>query len=124
MANKRALAGAACLLLLAARPVFAAPALGTCAKLVGKQITLRGDVIYVEQLQIGATQFDVIIARTTEPACGTIQTTGKARSCRIGMKFLATGKLRAGPASRSAGSRKPGATDYGFEPITEEGLCR
>jgi hypothetical protein len=66
----------------------------------------------------------VIIARTTDPACGTIQTTGKWRSCQVGMKFVGTGQLRSGPASRSAGNKKPGATDYGFEPISDEGLCR
>jgi hypothetical protein len=102
----------------------AAYAQGACGKFLGRQITLHGDVTYVERLQIGNTKFDVIIARTTDPACGTIQTTGKAQSCNVGMKFVGTGQLRAGPASRSAGSKKPGATDYGFEPITEEGLCR
>ncbi len=102
----------------------AARAQGACAGLLGKQVTVRGNVTYVEQLQIGNTKFDVIIARTTDPACGTIQTTGKWRSCRPGMKFVGTGQLRSGPASRSAGSRKPGATDYGFEPISDEDLCR
>jgi hypothetical protein len=101
-----------------------APAQGVCGALVGKQITVRGDVISVQQLQIGNTKFDIIIARITDPACGTIQTTGKWRSCQVGMKFVGTGQLHSGPASRSAGSKKPGATDYGFEPITEEGLCR
>lgn len=102
----------------------AARAQGACGKLLGKQITVRGNVTYVEQLQIGNTKFDVIIARTTDPACGTIQTTGKWRSCQVGMKFVGTGQLHSGPASRSAGNKKPGATDYGFEPISEEGLCR
>lgn len=102
----------------------AAHARGVCGKLLGKQITVRGSVTYVERLQIGNTRFDVIIARTTEPACGTIQTTGKWRSCQVGMKFVGTGQLHSGPASRSAGNKKPGATDYGFEPISDEGLCR
>ncbi|HWP26051.1 MAG TPA: hypothetical protein VNL39_06885 [Xanthobacteraceae bacterium] len=102
----------------------AARAQGACSRLLGKQITVRGNVTYVEQLQIGNTKFDVIIAHTTDPACGTIQTTGKWRSCQIGMKFVGTGQLRSGPASRSAGNKKPGATDYGFEPISDEGLCR
>lgn len=101
-----------------------ARAQGACGKLLGKQITVRGNVTFVQQLQIGNTKFDVIIARTTDPACGTIQTTGKWRSCQAGMKFVGTGQLRSGPASRSAGNKKPGATDYGFEPISEEGLCR
>ena len=101
-----------------------APALGACGKFLGKQITLRGSVTSVERLQIGNTKFDVIIARTTDPACGTIQTTGKAQSCSAGMRFVATGELKAGPASRSAGSKRPGATDYGFVPVTEDGLCR
>jgi hypothetical protein len=105
-------------------PLHPAHAQGACGKLLGKQITLRGNVTSVQQLQIGNTRFDVIIARTTDPACGTIQTTGKWRGCQAGMKFVGTGQLRSGPASRSAGSRKPGATDYGFEPISEHGLCR
>jgi hypothetical protein len=97
---------------------------GPCANLLGKQITIHGDVTVVEQWQIGNTKFDMVIARTTEPSCGTIQTTAKARSCHSGMKFVATGQLRAGPASRSAGNKRANATDYGFEPTTETGLCR
>jgi hypothetical protein len=119
-----ALACAATFVVLNGPSHRSARAQGPCGNLVGKQITLRGDVTFVQQLQIGNTKFDVVIARSTEPACGTIQTTAKARSCQTGMKFVGTGRLRSGPASRSAGSKKPGATDYGFEPITEEGLCR
>lgn len=101
-----------------------ARAKGPCGNFLGKQITVRGDVVMVQQWQIGNTKFDMIVARTTDPACGTIQTTGKSKSCQVGMKFVATGQLRAGPASRSAGSKRGDATDYGFEPITEDGLCR
>lgn len=124
MPNRIAFACAAAGLLLLIGLSQSVRAQGTCANLLGKQITLRGDVTSVERLQIGNTKFDVIIARTTDPACGTIQTTGKAQSCNVGMKFVATGQLRSGPASRSAGSKRAGATDYGFEPITEDGLCR
>src|SRR5262245_40969985 len=91
-----------------------AHAKGPCANLLGKQITVRGDVMLVEQWQIGATKFEVIIAKTTNPDCGTIQTTGKPKTCQVGMKFIGTGQLRSGPASRSAGAKRAGATDYGF----------
>ena len=107
-------------------PVFSiglSYAQGVCGNLLGKQVTLRGEVISVDRLQIGNTKFDVIIARTTDPSCGTIQTTGKHQSCNVGMRFVGTGQLRAGPASRSAGNRRAGATDYGFEPIRDDGLC-
>jgi hypothetical protein len=101
-----------------------ARAQGPCANLVGKQITLRGDVISVDQLFIGNAGFDMIILKSTEPACGTIQTAGKLRSCRAGAKFAATGQLTVGEATRAGGSTKPDAADYAFRPTREARLCR
>jgi hypothetical protein len=112
-------------LLLAATPLApSARAQGPCANLVGKQITLRGDVIYVDHLTILDTGFDVIVVQSTEPACGTVQTAGELRSCRVGAKFAATGRLTVDKATRAGGSTKPDAADYAFRPVTKAGLCK
>jgi hypothetical protein len=100
-----------------------------CNHLVGKKITLQGDVTSSQSIVIFAplekeTGYDFISVQSTNPACGKIQTVSNLRTCWTGARFEATGHLNSSQATRSGGSTNPKAHDYAFKPDRDEGLCK
>jgi len=98
-------------------------AMAACDDLVGKPITLHGQVTSAMPLFLGATGYDTIVVQSTDPACGSIQTLAKLRSCHTGARFVATGHLSRGITTRSGGSDNPKAQDYSFQSDHPFGLC-
>ena len=115
------LAGA---LILTACTAVTSPAQALCEDLVGKQITLRGQILSADPLMLGGAGLDAVVIQSSEPSCGKIQTSLKLRSCQPGNSFSATGSLVRGIATRSGGSTRPDAADYSFQPDNGVSTCR
>ena len=103
------------LLIVAAGMTSPSLAQTACNHLIDKQITLRGTVISSRTVALGGSGFDFIVIRSSDPACGTVQMGVNQRTCRVGSRYSATGKLTSGAATRSGGNKQTNAADYAFE---------
>lgn len=103
------------MLIMAAGMTAPSLAQTACNQLVGKPITLSGTVISSRTVALGGSGFDFIVIRSSDPACGTVQMGVSMRSCRIGSRYSATGKLTSGAATRSGGNKQATAADYAFD---------